>query len=545
MSTASPALRGRASDRAPDISPDVRLPPAAAALAELAEAYPVRVTGRQARGMVRGLRRRTGWSREDFRELWAHPESSFGPFADLPSRLRDALSDAVAWEMRERSFTTSERLGRAVHGPVFRLGSELAHRGRRIASAGRRWRRPGRGVYLCGRGLCSISERAGRAWLAATRFAGRRRTSGFHALWRWAGMDPMRPAIEYVRSVPCDPRLSPVYRNRERRVSSWMMVGLDLLPSGDDVYFIEANINPGFFGHRRWESRPNGDPLLGAMTAAARREGQKRVVVYPSSVAAFSLRLEEWWREQAAAVGIELEIRDDPRVRSPYRRPTDPLMAPDADRTLYVNVRTLPHPANVLLEEKGLFEAEIERHNARVAPEKRIAVPRRIVRADDLPAPDPEGRFPNVVVKHALLNEARDVRMYRVDRLDPALLRPPYVAFEFVPPDLELRSEDGGAGEYAIKYRVNLFVTPDGPSCDYVGKAIGAVPVPNSLAEGLVKDRRPYVVNNHTGGRHVPATQEEFERIGPAALRIGWLVHDFMRRLHGPDWPHPQSSERA
>ncbi len=508
------------------------------ALAELAEAFPARLSGRDARRMRRELRRRTGWTRDDYRALWADPAVSLGPFEDLPRKLRTALADAVAREMDERSFIPGSRLYDRVHGFVFRLGSGIAHRGRRLSSRGRRWRRAGRNLYLCGRGLCWASERAGRAWLAATRFSGPWETSGFHALWKWAGVDPMRPAIEYVRGLESDPRISPVYRDRERRVAAWMMVGVDLLPSNGEAYFIEANINPGFYLGRHYMGRPQGDPLLAAAMAGARREGCDRIVVFPSSVSTLPVRIEDWWRDQTTEAGLELEIRDDPRVRSRYdHRSAEPLMADDARGTLYVNIRTLPHPVDVLLEEKGCFEEEIERHNADVPAERRIPVPRRVRSSEDLRPLEPGGRFPNLVVKHAHLNEARDIRLYRTSRLEPWMNRPPYVAFDFIPPELEPACENGVAGEYATRMRANLFITPDGPVIGSFSRAIGAEPVPGRLAEGLVEHPAPYVINGHMGSRHFRPGEAECARMTPAALRIGWLVHDFLRRLHGPEWP--------
>ena len=349
----------------------------------------------------------------------------------------------------------------------------------------------------------------------------------------------MHAAVDYVRDVPCDPRLSPVYRDPVRKVCSWMMIGFDILPSDGQFYYIESNIIAGFFSHGRERHHPEGDPLIEVMIEGARREGCERIVFYPSSVGGPSSRLEAWWRAQVSAAGLQLQLRDDPRARSQCRRETEQIMAPDTKRTLFVNVRTLPHPVNVLLDEKGLFEAEIERHNARAAEEERIPVPRRIHSSDEVPDADPGGRFPNIVVKHALLNEARDVRMYRTSRLDPGLLEPPYVAYEFVTPELETvdEDEDRMKGEYAVKYRINTFITPDGPLCTYASKGIGGAPVPEALAEGPVADPRPYVVNNHMGGRHGRATDAEAEGAMAAAVRIGWLAHDFLRRLHGPEWP--------
>lgn len=511
---------------------------AAAVLARLADAFPARVSGREARRMLVELRRRTGWAREDYRSVWSDPETSLGPFGRLPERLRQALADAVVREVEERSFMPGTRLYDRVHGPVFGLGSGIAHLGKRLSSRGARWRGAGRSLYLSGRGLCWASERAGRAWLAASRYAGPWETSGFHALWKWAGVDPMGPAIEYVRGLPCDPRVSPVYRDRERRVSAWMMVGLDLLPSEGGAHFIEANINPGFYMGRRPGEHPNGDPLLAAAIAGARRDGCERIIVFPSSVATLPRHIEDSWRIQATEAGLELEIRDDPRVRSRYdHRSTEQIMTTDAEGTLYVNIRTLPHPVNVLLEEKGRFEEEIERHNARVPATERLPVPRRVRSSEDLRPLEPGGRFPNLVVKHALLNEGRDVRMYRTSRLEPWMTRPPYVAFEFVRPDLERACENGRPGDYVTRTRANLFITPDGPVIGNFWKAIGGAPVPERLAEGEVVDPAPFVINSHTGSRHFRPSAADCERMTPPALRIGWLVHDFLRRLHGPDWP--------
>jgi hypothetical protein len=211
-------------------------------------------------------------------------------------------------------------------------------------------------------------------------------------------------------------------------------------------------------------------------------------------------------------------------------------MEPDAEGVLYLNVRTLPHPANVLLEEKGLFEAAIERHNARLPAEERIPVPRRILSASDVPPLDADGRFPNVVLKHALLNEARDIRLFRTEGLNEEMLRPPYVAFQFVPPETEERLEGGVRRQYPIKFRTFLLITPDGPLVTDSLKAVAGAPVPDRLEPGPVRDIRPYVLNSHAGSDHFGTTPEEHERAAAAALRIGWLVHDFLRRKHGPDW---------
>jgi hypothetical protein len=506
-------------------------------LTDVAAGSPREVSGHEARRVAVRLERETGCSREDYRALWERPETSFGPFEDLPEALQDALRAAVVREMEERRLAAGPRLRPGVPAPVFRVGSELSRVGRWIRSRGSGWRRIGRGVYLCGRGLCWLSERVRRAWLDVTRFSPLAEVPPLHALWAWAGVDPMRPAIRYVRGIPCDPAATPVYRDTRRNVEAWMMVGLDLLPSDGDLYYVEANVNPGFMMGRH-KKYPEEDPLVAMMIDRARSRGQDRLVLFPSSVTCIGRKLETIWRRQARTAGIELEVRDDPRRRSPYRRPFDPVMCPEAEDTLYLNVRTLHHPLCVLLGEKGLFEDEVARHNRRAPSEERIPVPRRIRTPADVPPTSPDARFPNVIVKDPLLDEARAIWPYRVSSLDEDVLGPPNVAFEFVPPDLEELTQNGMSGEYGIKFRVNVVITPDGPRVVETVKATGGAPVPERLEEGPVGDLRPYVINSHVdGSEYFDASEEEHRRVAPAALRIGRLVHEALDRLHGPDGP--------
>ena len=141
------------------------LPAPARRLAELAEAFPFRVTGAEVRRMIRWLRRRAGWAPEKYSRLWSDPEASFGPFGALPVRLRETLADGVIWEMREKSFTTGERIHRRVYGPLFRLGSEISLRGRLTQ---RPWTAlaPARPLDLPVRSMAVRGERAGRTWVA-------------------------------------------------------------------------------------------------------------------------------------------------------------------------------------------------------------------------------------------------------------------------------------------------------------------------------------------------------------------------------------------
>lgn len=500
-------------------------------ISELARAYPPRVRGTEARRMLRRLKRESGCSRRQYRALWSRPEESFGPFGSLPYPLQKALGDAVGWEMRERSFTVSDRLHAAVYGPVFWLGSELAQVGRRIRARGGAWRSPGRVLFICGRLVTGACVGLGRGWLAATRFAPFTRTSAFHALWKWAGVDPVPLAVGYVEKIPYDPRMSPVYRLSGRKVESCALIGVDFLVSNGEFVYLEANFNPGM-STNRLKLYPEGDPVCKRLCRYAREHGFRRIVYYPTDIWFLREELGLMWREMAAAQRVDLEIRDDPHHRSPWRRSWKRLMDLDRDDTLYVNSRALPSPLSAVIREKGLLDVEIDRQNREAPESDRIRMSRTIRASEDVAAPDPDSRFPNLIVKHSLRDMASDHTLYKTERLPDGIVSPPYVVYEYVPPDRVVQVDNGSRAEFAFNYRAYLLITPQGPRYLGAKKNVGLVRVPDQLASGRVADNRPYVINSHLAATETAVTPAEDECIGPATLRVGRVIDAFLRRKH-------------
>ncbi len=500
------------------------------ALSELAASAPARVNALAAGRAVRGFRRETGCSREDYAALWSEPRCWLGPFGDLPLELRAALADAVDFELRGRSLTVSDRLHGVVHGPLFRLGSEIARVGRRhrLTSG---WRsRAWRGVHYAGRSITATCRAAGRAWVAAGRRGPFGRTSVFHALWRWAGVDPGRVATEYVEQLPYDPTVSPVHRAAGGAVASCALVGVDFLPSDGRLIYLEANFNPGMTVDRMW-AYGGEDPVGSRLCRYAHEHGFRRIVYYPSSMWYFEREMEEAWQRQAAALDLALEIRDDPELRSPWRRPWEPRMDLDACGTLYVNSRQLASPLCYVIREKGLLDDEIERHNASAPEADRLPLAGRVRSDEDLAPPEPGARFPNLIVKDPLRDMGTGISLYKVDRI-PEEAGPGSLMFQYLPPELQHVSEKGESGDFGLGYRCYLLLTADGPV--YLGAKtnVGDVAVPAELPPGRVEDIRPYVINGTVAATVRAVTDREEEALEPATLRVGRIVHDFLLRKH-------------
>ena len=496
---------------------------------DLCERWPAALSGREAKSAIRQLIRMTGATKGDMRAFWSDPEEHLGPFEALPRRTRQALRHAAEYELKENSLTVSDGLYRVIHGPVLWLGSALAEL---------RWPLRFRGwpisvrkrVQRLGGKLNLTCVWLGHRWLDLIRFTRFSRSSLVHALWKYVGVNPSVVINSYIDRINIEPRLNPVCRAPDGNVESCALIGLDLLPSNDQLFYLEANFNHGIRGRRRLRLFPDEDPLCAALIRYALERELKRIVFYPSSMVFFPGELEQKWIGQAEASGLQLEIRDDPYLRSPYGRDWNPFMDFRAEGTLYVNGRPLPSPLRTVVSRKGYLEAEIERFNFTVAPEERIRLPKVIRTPDDLPACDPEAPFPNLILKDPFLDMARGISLYKLDRVPYELLSPASVAFEFIRSDSTSPDRDGAA--YSSKFRALLLLTANGPRYAGAGRNISLAPIPARLPHGEVADRVPFVVNSHLGTRGVLTRDWEQELIRKTVLKIGNVLWEFVQRKH-------------
>lgn len=525
---------------APEVLPDAELAAEARvregavrrALIDLAERHAPRVRGPVAGRIVRAVRRVAG-SPDRYRAVWERPDEALGPYRDLPASFRDALGDAVLREVQELTFTTTDRLHRSVHGPLFRLGGELAREGKRMRQRGGWRRHPGRALFGVSRLATSGCRGAGRAWMSGTRYAPFARTSWLHALWRWAGVDPMVVGVEYVDDIPSDPRVCPVGGPWSSGSESCGLVGVDFLTSGGQPVFLEANFNLGISGNRV-PAYPAGDPICAGLVRYALERGSRRIVHYPTSLWFYDEVLRRAWREQAAAAGLVYEVRDDPVQRSPFRRRWEPLMNVEEEGALFVNSRALPSPLRTLIWKKGLLEREIERRQLRGEVVTPVRVPRRVGSEADLEGLEPDPRFPDVIVKHSLRDMATGHTLWKSPRVAAVLRAPDHVAWEYVRPDRVTRAQGGPPVDLAFIFRTYLLITTDGPRFLGARKVVSRVPIPSGLPDGPVADIRPFVVNTRLAASAEEPSPPEMDVMKAATLEVGRAIGAFLRRKRRP-----------
>jgi len=60
-------------------------------------------------------------------------------------------------------------------------------------------------------------------------------------LWQYLGVNPDNLIQNYINQIPLDPRISPVFKSKSSWVASCGLIGIDFLPSGGKLYFIDIS----------------------------------------------------------------------------------------------------------------------------------------------------------------------------------------------------------------------------------------------------------------------------------------------------------------
>ena len=496
------------------------------------------MTGEEASRAIDELMNEAGCSPDQMREFWATPEDSLGPFTELPSEVKKGLGDSALFNYIEWHSLSSPMLDKAVRGCRTRMGHRLIKLGWLLIH--RLHFKGGGQVVRLGRKLVSLSRARGQYLLSKYRFTDRYDMPLAYALWIHCRCDVVGLIQDYIEDIPLDPRVCPVWRSESHRSESCMIVGMDTLMHEGKVYFVESNMNPGFHANRM-DLYPDGDPVCRNLVEYAADKGYSRIVVFPANVVAsfvttsylMEVELEESWQAMAREKGIELEVVDSPVLGSPYNRRSEFFMSGDARDTLFVNVRALNNPLSRLLGTKGKLESHLTACNKDLPEADQVLLPRMITDDSELPPPDRDPRFPNIIVKDTMVDRAKGIVMYKCSTLPEGANEGSSQVFEYVVPDRVSKDVNGSTEEFVFVFRSHILLTPDGPRYLAVRKDLSSEPVPATLDEGRVRNLRAYISNLHLGSYSVQTSDEESAAHERFAMAVGAPLCNVLRKKHG------------
>jgi hypothetical protein len=370
-----------------------------------------------------------------------------------------------------------------------------------------------------------------------------------------AGLDARTIGSMYLRRVPQPLDTAAYWHDAARHATIGVVVGIDFIVNDEGVWFVESNLNVGLMEERSrlYES----DPFVDNMVRFARQNGYTSLVFlacndYPVD-AIMAARIER----AAEAAGLRATVVEDrhaPKGRLPQTFVVPPV---EAERTLVVRSKLFHTTLDAMFHHKTLSLRALEQYQ-RAFPDRDVRVP--LTGADAFPESLPmAGPFPNLVCKFPERDQGQGVVFLKVPSLtrareivnDPEEMNRHSVANVLTKLRYSLNLEEQTGvfqsyipsslldGRRLFIARAHVLATPIGIAFLSAHRVVSKIPIPESLAEGLVENSRPYIVNYSLDSEHAAMPADEEARVSKAALSVVralcWAVED--RFQTGPGEP--------
>ena len=484
--------------------PDGRLPPASA------RALRAALKGRRAGEGSAGL---------------PDPEHLLGPFEALPPRVQSALVQAI--EEDERFRMHGYELG-DWHPKAVRLLKnrpiKLVPMGFSHASANVLRQLP-RGI------LYALHGKAAR-WKGRHAF---RPSAG--AVLRAAGLDLRSLVVFYARGLGQQAAYRGFWQDPSANVTIGTILGVDLLPTADGIWYLESNLNPALWPARS-DLYEKDDPFVVNLFAFAQERGYRRLVLVMPNQSRVDPVIAERWERESGARQIPLTILEDsylfrPRYPTTYRMPES--LEPD---TLVVRMKLYRTNLDEVFHSKRGSHRALRIYQER-SPDRDVRLPPISddpIASDD----DPRQPFPNLVYKMPDRDRGDGIVFLKASSLGNARelvtgeiqeSRAKSWSERLIGLGTRLLEDQGGFFQpYIIGsmledrrlyyIRAHVLLTPVGAQFLSAHRIVSGTPVPGELREGIVRDRDAYFWKFLTGARFAIPSAEEESRVAKAALSV-------------------------
>ena len=479
-----------------------------------------RLSSRDARLVRRSL---SDLSAIDRSTVLAEPDRVLGPFDSLPGGAQRAVVEAVVSDDRWRM--AAYNVG-VLHAPLLRALRRVMSRptfGYRVRQATELLAAslqmgPARVVYAV--------HRAGQALRAKF---GRRPKLGDTVMAGGARVRDL--AVCYARGVPQLPAYRGFWHDPERRTTVGLLVGLDLIENAEGFWFIESNMECGLLAERT--ALYEKDPFVSSLVDFSATSGYRRLIVLTGS-SPLEAGMVRQLRDTAAGRSLAVTLLEDPF--RPRFRNEGAVKVPEFDEAATLLVRSRHYRTNIdyVIQHKRASGRALRFYKEELG-DSSFQLPR----ASSEPFLDPgdgDDPFPNVVFKYSERDSGEGVFFLKVDSASHARRvlaetlgsAPPRSALSRLYSRLE--GEQGIYQAYVraamdsdrrlSKIRAYVLLTPVGSHFLSANRLVGAIPVPESLALGVIHDQRPYLVSWCPGARFEALHPEEEPRVRDAALGV-------------------------
>jgi hypothetical protein len=441
-------------------------------------------------------------------------------------------------------------------------GTTTPARAADAASLRRRLRLADAWRYRLDAALAAIGRRRNR-WLSDVPYLAGNLAVDLVEVLRTGGRVP-HPGHAYLATLdapaglPQDPRYRGYWYEPGSHSLVGLQLGLDLNRHEGKYHVVESNTGAAMRPERRLLYDSDLDPVISELVGLAQGHGFERLVL-----------LRQWWseaeaeefRRAARGTGLEVVGATMAAVDTMGHPPVNPMVAlPERllPRTMYVVFSPLNKKAPLphFLHDKACTARWLAESLAEAGdPASRLAgVPTfdRLV----VPPEPPGGRWPNLVVKLADADQGKAIAMGRFATEEEARRalrlgdRPGSVpgVFRTELPQKVLHVLSPGTAKALYQpfvptdvvegrarlIRLHVLVSPLAGAFLSAHGVLAAADLPDHLPPGLVRDKRPYVVNFSAGSRYCRLPREveaelrevarDFARLADRAIRKRFLV---------------------
>ena len=355
------------------------------------------------------------------------------------------------------------------------------------------------------------------------------------ALLSIGGLDARVIGASYLRNVPQPTETAGYWHDAERHVTVGVVVGIDFIVNEQGVWFVESNLNVGLMEERShlYET----DPFVANLVRFAKQNGYTSMIFLACNDVPVDDIMAERIERIAAAAGLRATVLED--KYAPHRRLSQTFLVPPVgEKTLIVRSKMFHTTLDALFHHKTLSLAALEAYQ-RAFPDRDVQLPPTGI--DEISESlSMEGAFPNLVCKFPERDQGQGVVFMKVPSLaratailaDVAEMNRHSVANIWTKLRLRFKLEDQTSifqtyipsslaeGRRLSIARAQVLATPIGVEYLSAHRVVSNLPTPETLAEGLVHDARPYIVNYSLDSRHAAMPLDEEIRVKKAALSV-------------------------
>ena len=502
------------------------------------------IDGREIEKKIKVFLKNSGLNKEEAKYIFMFPDESFGPFSELPDVLKRSMATSAAFFDQEYCLTNLSQLRNWALKPVWKLGNIFISAGAGLNEQINKneisilnyslellvkiFSRLG---FLLTKGSLSFSKNV----LKSSFFCKFYKRPFLYALWEYLEVDIKHLCFSYIESIPIHPALGLIYKSSGSMVENTIVVGLDLVPSSNKLYFIEANFNIGY-SPERLDIYEGNDPLGYNLVMYAVEKKYDHIIIYGRSVVGqvFDKKTALIWEKIAENNGCTLKVIDyqfSGLINS--REKSIEILTPTKGRTLNILLRApVSSILSTLISEKGNLEEQIEVSNKKSNRESHVYVPRRLSFERSKKKLQTQNVFPNVIVKHKRKDRGEGIEIFNTDAIPLNYLERDYLVNEFIKPDCLLRYDGKRKEQYVYKYRSQILLTTNGPVYLGAHRIRSINPIPHALQFGKISDINPYIANHSLGAEYEKTNQEEDELCKKVSNEIGGIITNFILKKY-------------